>query len=79
MLQESGEGICSYLGRSQVSILVLEKSQRRLPTEVIVAGETSRDCEYHTPEVSQNSEGLNVKFVPNSIGRFTDESLPARR
>lgn len=40
--------------------------------EVIVAGGTTRDREYHPPEVSQNSEGLNVKFVPNAIGRFTD-------
>ena len=40
--------------------------------EVIVAEETSRDCEYHTPEVSQNSEGLNVKSVPNATGRFAD-------
>jgi hypothetical protein len=34
--------------------------------EVIVVGETSRDCEYHTPEDSQNSEGPNIELRPNS-------------
>jgi len=36
--------------------------------EVIVTVETSRDCEYHTPLVSQSSEGPNIELCPNSAG-----------
>ena len=39
---------------------------RKKSAEVIVAVETSRDCEHHTPEDSQNSEGLNIELCPNS-------------
>jgi hypothetical protein len=49
------------------SSLELEKS-----AEVIVVGETSRDCEYHTPEVSHNSEGPNAGNALNSARKFTD-------
>ena len=55
-----------YLTKGDLK-LRLEKS-----AEVIVAGGTSRDCEHHTPEDSQNSEGPNVKFVLNAARRSTD-------
>ncbi len=61
-----GAGICSYLGRSTSSGVE------------VTASAADRGHSNHweravrATEVSQSDEGLNVKFVPNAIGRFTD-------
>lgn len=61
MPQESGEGICPYLGRSTFS-----------GVEVSRGHSSHWERAVRATEVSQGDEGLNVKFVPNAIGRFTD-------
>jgi len=59
------EGIGSYLGRSWTSFVLLEA--RKSADAIVVAGNEPRK---ETVEASQSNEGLNVRFVHNSIRKL---------
>ena len=59
------EGIGSYPGRSWTSFVLLEA--KKSADAIVVAGNEPRK---ETVEASQSNEGLNVRFVHNSIRKL---------